>query len=224
MRRSGVYVALLATLWLGCGSSASTPAAADAAGGSGGAGGARGGADAGADAGLGPVGGSVGSSVALADFGDALAGAYCQRVFQCCAVMDLKEESCRNGIKGQVATQIEQHQPFLDSGKVVFSPQKAAACINRLLAAGCATFKGGSPTLNPTDLCLEAFEATVAPGGGCADDFECIAGWCDPSSGKCVAKRADGASCEDDGDCLSENCAPTPMMCVPRALEGLCPT
>jgi hypothetical protein len=218
MRESGLSVALLATLSLACGSSASTPGAADAAGGAGGADGG------GADAGPGPVGGSVGTSVALAAFGDALADAYCQRVFQCCGVMDLKEESCRNGIKGQVATQIEQHQPFLDSGKVVFSPEKAAACINRMLAASCASFKGGSPTLNPTDLCLEAFAATVAPGGGCADDFECVAGWCDPASMKCVAKKPDGASCEDDGDCLSENCAPTPMMCVPRALEGLCPS
>jgi hypothetical protein len=163
----------------------------------------------------------VGSSVALAGFSDALAMAYCQREFQCCTVMDLTEESCRNEIKGQTEVLIEDYQPFVTSGKVIYRPEKAAACINMMLAASCATFQAGSPTLNNANLCLEAFEATVAPGGACEDDVECNAGWCDVMAGKCVAKKATG-TCEDDADCLSENCSPTTMMCEPRMVEGLC--
>jgi hypothetical protein len=211
--RPGSCAQLLLALALACGSSASPPA-----GGGGTPGGGTGGAGGG---GAGGAGGTGGSSVALEAFSDTLAMAYCQREFQCCSVMDLTQESCRNEIKGQTEVLIEDYQPFVASGKVIYRAEKAAACINMMLAASCATFMAGSPTLNNTALCLDAFEATVAPGGACSDDVECNAGWCDVTAGKCVAKKATG-SCEDDADCLSENCSPTSMMCEPRMVEGLC--
>jgi hypothetical protein len=226
----GLAVLAGALVSLGCGSSTSTPGGAagnpgdggtpDGAGGAGpkdGGDAATGGEDA-AQAADGRFG-----SVPLDQFRDTLATVYCQRILACCTVMNFDQESCANEIKGTTQVTIDTYQPFLDSGKAVYRPEKAAACLDMLDTAACALIKSGTPTLNTATLCADAFESTVAPGGACTDDLDCNAGWCDPTTTRCIARKADGAACEDDGDCLSDNCSTVSMTCRPRTLEGLCP-
>jgi hypothetical protein len=171
----------------------------------------------------GGAGGSIGTSVAIADLPSVLARARCQRVQECCMAMTFDQESCQNDVLGQFSVLMMNYQPFLDSGKVMYRADRAAACVNDLLAASCTVIKAGSPTVNTITLCDEAFQPTVSPGGACTDDLECIAGWCNVTSMKCVAKVADGAACDDDVDCLSDNCNPTTLKCDPRMVDGLCP-
>jgi hypothetical protein len=157
------------------------------------------------------------------DFIQTYATAYCQRVQQCCMAMSFDFESCLNGIKGNADLLVTSYQPYVASGKAVYRPEKAAACINASLSATCAEIQNGSVALNDVVAdCEVAFESTVAAGGACMDDLECKAGWCDPGTMKCIAKKADGAACEDDGDCLSDNCSTSSMTCMPRGVEGLC--
>src|SRR5690242_7731093 len=63
----------------------------------------------------GGVGGSVGTSVLLADFPQTLAGAYCQRVSQCCTVQNFDPENCRLVIKAEREVQQMSYQPYLDA-------------------------------------------------------------------------------------------------------------
>jgi hypothetical protein len=246
MKTLQVSVPLLLLLAGGCGSAShpgGTGGGGTAGGGSGGVAGgtpdasaagaggqAGGGQDAGAggsvDGGepVGGVGGSVGTSVALTDFSQAFGTAFCQRIQQCCMPMSFDPESCLNELKTVADELANAYQPYLMSGKAVYRPEKAAACINALLGAPCAVVQSGSMALNDAAAaCAVAFDSTVAPGGACMDDLECNAGWCDPDTMKCVARKADGEACEDDGDCLSDNCSPNTLKCLPHGVEGICP-
>jgi len=159
----------------------------------------------------------------MSDFTKAYGAAYCQRIQQCCMPVSFEPESCLNEHKGIAEQLVESYQPYLMSGKAVYRPEKAAACINALLAATCPAVQSGSVALNDVvAVCDVAFESTVPPGGACMDDLECQAGWCDQATMKCVAKKPDGAMCEDDGDCLSDNCTINSRTCVPAGVSGLC--
>jgi hypothetical protein len=237
-----LILALAAVLSLACGSSSSSPGGtggtADSGGTPGGDGGggigpapdaATGAADGGPGDALGPDGtgggdaGSVGASVAMSDFTQTFGTAYCQRVQQCCMPMSFEPESCLNEMKGIAELLVESYKPYLMSGKAVYRPEKAAACINALLAATCPVVQSGSAALNDVvAVCDVAFESTVPSGGACMDDLECNAGWCDQATKKCVAKKPDGAACEDDGDCLSDNCTINSRTCAPAGVSGLC--
>lgn len=107
-------------------------------------------------------------------------------------------------------------QAYLDAGRVKLDRTAFARCLDAIDA---------SPCVPPDEIpaCDDITRGTVADGGGCVIDEECVSGVCSGNSnacGSCVALVAVGAACDPDLD----NCQQQPTGRVTCDTTGAGPT
>ena len=136
-------------------------------------------------------------SIALGDLGDEVVRAQCARTVRCGAYVSMDE--CL--ASGRVNLDLIAHA--VDAGRVAYDGEAARACLDALEGASCDTTTEGA-RVEPA-ACAQALAGTVADGGTCFDDLECISDSCDVPDcgmaccqGTCdptVAEAALGQSC-----------------------------
>jgi len=142
---------------------------------------------------LGMVGcGGETDSVAIQDFPVAGEEAFCKRKVRCGEYAD--QASCKTAafVRLQLVADV-------DSGKVTYDGKAAAACLRILSGASCTEV----PDMQP---CLDTFQGTIANGGACLEDQECVSGNCNTGPctaaccpGTCQARIALGQRCDAEG-------------------------
>lgn len=155
---------------------------------------------------LGACNGSDGPSApALEEVGPLYADALCAPLTECLGPFTsffLGGEDCST----QFALSFEdsvlpEAQASIDAGRTVYHGEKVQNCLDALETRGCDNLGDMTPAA-----CDEVFEGTVAAGGDCAADIECVGdAFCgsDGAScpGTCIARVAAGEDCMDDDDC-----------------------
>jgi hypothetical protein len=112
--------------------------------------------------------------------------------------------------------------PFFDharSGCVDVDLEELLGCAAQLRAADCRL----EAYFDATEACLAAVRGTLAPGGDCANDFECVSGACETTAcgeaccmGTCASREIpEGSSCVSDTDCVpGAYCASQTNLCT----------
>jgi hypothetical protein len=166
---------------------------------------------------------------------DSLPGAVgqtiCQKIFTCCSAAERMAnpligkdvQSCQSTVGGLLTLVLPSIKESIAKGRTVYHGDKLTSCLAQLDAQSCEQARSGEAGADVFAICEGAFEPKVAVGGGCSDDADCIAGWCDGAQdttlGKCAARKADGASCFEDAECTSGGCS-TAGKCGPPAAGG----
>ena len=205
------------------GSSGSTGGMTSANGGISGRGGG-GGATLAPDAG--PVLGTGGS----ADFRNRYASAFCQ-FFARCGVSP-SVSACKADYFDSGAVDLTALAQDIDSGKIIYDASNAPTCFDAIAATACteeATAQGGQTN----SLCTTVLKGTVASGGNCVTDAECVGGVCHQPScgascclGTCGQLLAVGAACTSSTDCSAADYCGTDYVtsfqstCQPRGGQG----
>lgn len=162
----------------------------------------------------GNLGGKAGSSgsgtgaggsteLKLEDVPKAVAEAMCTGVSSCAGPMfqtylagsDCVELYTNYVFEGSLAATIEA----VEKGTIVYHADKADACISGFGAVAC------DQTKRAPEVCEEALQGTIAVGGDCTLDAECVGtAYCKVDAtcpGKCSPREASGAACSDNDDC-----------------------
>ncbi len=144
-----------------------------------------------------------GDGVALQDVPEVLAPAYCDLLDRCgnpfvvqflagggdcvTGIIPTLEDSFVGRAEGAVAR-----------GTVIYHGEEVDGCVATLEGAGCS-----AEALE--DGCTDVFEGTVALGGDCGWDEECVDGYCSMSDGMCpgtcAVRVSAGASCAESAVC-----------------------
>lgn len=118
----------------------------------------------------------------------------------------------------------------VNAGKIIYRPDQAAACIDGLAGSCDATNAPGERT---PDACSRMLEGTVAEGGACALDEECISqdcniqdcapdtccqGTCEP--GEVALPPHLGESCTIPGSCVDSYCDLSTGICTALLADG----
>lgn len=130
-----------------------------------------------------------------------------------------------------------QYKASIAAGRIIYHPEKAQACLDALeQVLGCSIIDIFGPAVTAAeDACTEAYEPTVAEGGTCYGNPECISQNCEIPfdcsmaccEGKCAAVSqvkigescANGEACADDAYCQADAMG-TPTTCAARVTEG----
>ena len=114
----------------------------------------------------------------------------------------------------------------IDSGKIIYDASQGAACFDAIAATACtqqATSQGG-PT---NSSCTSVIRGTVAAGGNCVTDAECLGGSCHQPScstscclGTCGQPLAAGAACTSSTDCVAGDYCSSQGTCQPQGAQG----
>lgn len=172
--------------------------------------------------------GGGGGGVAITDFGQRFADAYCTKAFSCCTTAEIPEyfdfftftteAECKQTYGALFAGLTQMYQTSIDAGKIVYNASSAGACLDAVSALSCPQFATDEDTLN--DRCPNPFEGQVANDMPCASDEECQSTYCEgdrqgntPTNGVCKAIPAQGQMCTDfvcaqGSYCDSGTCAP----------------
>jgi hypothetical protein len=187
------------------------------AGGGGGRGGG-GGATVPPDAG--PVLGTGGS----ADFGNRYVNAFCQ-FFAKCGVSP-SVAACKADYFDSGAVDLTALVQDIDSGKIIYDASYAPTCFDAIAATACtepATAQGAQTN----SLCTSVIRGTVAAGGNCVTDAECVGGVCHQPScgascclGTCGQPLATGAACTSSTECAAGNYCSSQGTCQPQGAQG----
>ena len=169
-------------------------------------GGAGGGAGFGFGGGDGVGGGAAGGETFTLDempakVGEAACGLL-ERCFGELASLFLGDIDCEGQFSLQFADgELPAIRAAIEAGRVTFHGELGPACLDDFLNADCSATGGGPP-----GACDDIFEGSVAAGGDCTLDEECVGtSFCavdDACPGTCTARGAAGAPCEE-----SEHCA-----------------
>ncbi len=169
-------------------------------------------------------GGGGGGSVTIDELPAGFAGAMCAALDECMgALVDvfLGGNDCvtqfQNGFEDAAFQNLKD---AIDAGRVVYDPAKAGDCIDAIEALGCGALGNQLP-----DVCEEALAGTVAEGGDCGLDQECVGdAFCDRAGdacpGTCTARSAAGAECGSDDHCQSGLVCGDSSRCVEPAGPG----
>ncbi len=187
-------------------------------------GGGSGGATLAPDAGPGP--GSGGS----ADFENRYINAFCQ-FFARCGVSP-SVAACKADYFDSGAVNLTVLVQDIDSGKIIYDVSQALACFDAIAATACteeATVEGGQTNA----LCTTVIRGTVAVGGNCVTDAECVGGVCHQPScgsscclGTCGQPLAAGEACTSSTDCVPGDYCGTDYVtssqstCQPQGAQG----
>lgn len=143
-----------------------------------------------------------GGDVALEDVPEVLAPAYCGLLDRCgnpFVAQFLGGSDCVSGIIPTLEdTFVGRAQGAIANGTVIYHGELVENCVSALEGTGC-----GTEALE--DGCTDVFEGTVALGGDCGWDEECIEGYCSMTDGTCpgtcAARVAAGAACSEAAAC-----------------------
>jgi hypothetical protein len=162
--------------------------------------------------------GCGGGGVSIDDLGPTLVDALCQRQVRCGVYATV--EAC----KADVRIQIEEIQASVEAGRTKYDEGKAEDCIDGLGSASCDA--SSEDSRETPQACDDTFQGTVADGGACFNDEECLSEECDiPDcgmaccTGACaptVAEVAVGGACgSTTGPCARGSfCDGTTMVCT----------
>jgi hypothetical protein len=170
-------------------------------------------------------GGGSGGGVPIGQLGNKVLDVLCARAARCGEYLDKATCVANNGglsDMGQVESDVA-------SGKVKYDGSQVATCLSVYDTIGCTVTE--TENLQLPQACQTVFHGTVATGGACYNDEECVslhcnrggcggvtgccAGTCDPetvtvaSGGDCVAADttcADGTYCKLDSTSTSATC------------------
>jgi hypothetical protein len=88
------------------------------------------------------------------------------------------------------------------AGKAHYDPAAARACLDAVAAVNCGAIREGPPALGGA--CQNVFTGTVANGGACIHDLECVAGSFCADTGTCSGTcTLGGPNCNFDSQCAS---------------------
>lgn len=145
------------------------------------------------------------SSVAITDLGSSLLDAQCQHYVDCGVVESVAV--CKDLLRNFFNT--AAIEGGITAGKIKYDGGKAGECIDAFAGASCNPGDQGNRTT--PQACLDAIKGTIADGGACANDNECISQSCNNPTcsmaccpGTCDAtqtKAAIGAAC-NPGACV----------------------
>jgi len=139
-------------------------------------------------------------SVPLSNLATKVTDTSCARLSRCGAFPD--EASC----KASVILDYNQLEADVSSGKIKYDGDAAASCLNGLDSS--KTYESCSITDSATTVspkaCAGTFKGTVATGGACVINDECVSGACDASA--CTNNTA---------LCCAGTCLPTAAQDIP---------
>jgi hypothetical protein len=137
----------------------------------------------------------------------------CGILWRCCDAAERMEiewpearvsrEACEAYLTPLYAEDDAEIPPLVAIGRIIYHPEKAGACIDTW-AAGAATCRALAPDHLRIAACRELFEGTIADGGSCTEDEECIGGTCDytvTGGPSCRTQPGEGASCAEISSC-----------------------
>lgn len=171
--------------------------------------------------------GGDGGSVPIGQLGNKVLDVLCARAARCGEFPDKATCVANNGELSDMG----QVESDVASGKVKYNGSQVATCLSVYDTIGCTVTASENLKLPPA--CQTVFQGSVATGGACYNDEECVslncnrggcggvtgccAGTCDPvtvtvaSGGDCVAAGttcADGTYCKLDSTSTSATCTP----------------
>lgn len=147
------------------------------------------------------------TSVPLAEVGDRLGQATCDRLLECSALgaVLLSQTTCAQAVWSYRNGDLSRLQTWVDDGTLAYDGEAMAACLDDMASVPCSALS----TETPTDVgrCGEALVGTVAVGGGCEDSVQCLSG------NYCATEMACPGTCQPRvaaaGDCtIDAACAP----------------
>ncbi len=108
----------------------------------------------------------------------------------------------------------------IDAGTATYDGHQAQACLDALAALGCDALVS-----NSLPECEEAFAGSVAEGGDCTYDVECVGDlFCEIDGscpGTCTARGGTGTGCDEDEHCQDGlRCDEGTSSCVSPAVQG----
>jgi hypothetical protein len=138
----------------------------------------------------------------------------CARIFSCCNTQEQNQQmslfnpapkdqaECVTTVATILGQAESMEQQAVDAGRVLYHPDRAAACIKAMDGATCHDYFTAQVSASSSE-CKHIFEGKVASGGDCLDDSECagtnvLCQGKDPSKnvmGKCVASPSAGQAC-----------------------------
>jgi hypothetical protein len=162
--------------------------------------------------------------------------ALCDRIYSCCSATERMQNpaigtdvaSCQPALNSEASLFLADIQASIDGGRVVYHPDRMAACLSALQAKSCDVLKMPPGDKNVTQQCEGVFESKVPIGGTCSGYFDCIGGWCmgDDGSGKdmCSPRKPLGGDCDEGPECESGLCDDDARVCiaVPAGSGNIC--
>jgi hypothetical protein len=141
------------------------------------------------------------AALPFAELDAARVAAECSRLARCGLFTD--EATCLAYFRARPDADLAA---AIDSGKVLYNPRAAEACIADLAARGCDLTAPDGRAL--PDSCARMFTGTLDLGEPCAFDAECVSSSCDAPAcprnmcclGTCASTIPDG-ECNRDADC-----------------------
>lgn len=120
-----------------------------------------------------------GGGVAIEDFDDALADAFCDRFLRCGGIES--RDLCRELLDTSGAELVELQHAVAD-GSVLYDEEAMEECLDAAALQSCDKTAEDARVQPPA--CRDAIRGTVADGGACAIGEQCVSGSCDnPSCG-----------------------------------------
>ncbi len=140
-------------------------------------------------------------SVSLDDLANAYVDASCARLVRCGRYADVA--SC----KASAQLDLAEIRASVDAGRTSYDGDKAAACLDALRGASCDVTDADNRADVPA--CEEIFRGTVADGGECFDDDECLSDSCNiPDCGMaCCAGVCDPTVAIPPPAAVGQSCA-----------------
>ena len=171
--------------------------------------------------------------MSLDDVGKKVAEAACANAVDCHAAETEADCMAANNV------QMDEFKAYVENGTLIYHPEKFDACLAALkntYSCSLSTLLGG--VSNVAAACDPVFEGTVADGGACFDDEQCVSNECevnDPNCsdqccpGKCVAgvvstpakigESCADADCESGAYCQSD-ASGNPTTCAAKIAMG----
>lgn len=166
---------------------------------------------------------STGKNVPIEDVPKLYAGAACNAYESCVSPALLKVylngESCDTNVETTIADELPRIKQGIADGKIVYDGTKVEACMAALEALGCSLDE------EPAE-CVAAINGTVAVGGDCEMDAECLGPgtYCKVDAscpGKCANKELAGATCDRNDNCAAGlQCSEDTQKCFVPAKKG----
>lgn len=146
---------------------------------------------------LGACGGGDGDSIPIDQLAGRAMDVVCALEIRCGAVPD--RAAC-----DEIVNQRLQLEADVKAGKVIYDGRAAATCLNAYSTFGCSASDVALFSASRLQSCEDAVKGTVATGGSCLSDDECLSQACDRSAcngtveccaGTCAAKIPAGGDC-----------------------------
>jgi hypothetical protein len=151
-------------------------------------------------------GGSGSGPISLQDLPARAEMVVCQAAVACQVYPD--EASCR----AAVTTNLGQIQADVAAGKITYDPTQAGACLDSATAV--LACRLSAPRIRQANACDRTFVGSVAAGGACLINEDCVSGHCTMApclTGMCCAGTCDaqqpkgvpiGGACMSSADCV----------------------